>query len=932
MKEKIQAIWKKICAFFDTWYALFFAPLLVGCLYVSVLAMAGVAPFGDKYTAASYDLSAQICPFVEHLFDVFQGKSTLTYSYAIVGGADVTGTFLYFFISPFSFLFLIFGDGKVAYASSIVMLCKLMAIAFAGAWFAKTQFKSIPDYLCIAVGCVYAYCGYMFVANTYINWMDFLIYMPFCAAAFRHFVKTDKFLPFSILVACCIYTCFSIACFSLFIVFPTLVAYALLCVEKERRKHFIAYLACSLVFAILFALPVLAPALGAYMRGARGGDLFENVWKGFVVSSDGSIGAFENSSTFIESYTESLYRKWSYIICDSVFVALTLFWFIRTRFKSPFSKFMLVAAVLTMLPLVVDESMNLLNMGSYMSYALRFGFLNALYFLGGACLAIDGWCYQRKCAFDGEDLWAVKAQETADEPEEKIIEEITEEIENEGGRYETSVETMDETVPVVTTKTTSKKRKIATYICTGVLIVLAVFAMAMIALLCLDGGIRTVLSFFIKDEEILDNANGFSARLAHSLGGAEGLIIPFIWVVSITAIGGFMVALRVMSPRFLSFILIGVVGMQVVFLNCHLISGNASTQHVNVGYYQEIAEVLNEQDDEYFRVKDYNDKLTACVPFSGGTNSFSVFSSVIDKDNFTTYQLFGYLGNGKNSFKSGHNSSKSNRSDEFGDAFLGYKYFVYYANPNDKNKTVEEQLKTLEKSKPYLKKVMETNEQGESVQLKRGNFYVYENSIVFPLGYRVEGESYRFVRDNVGNSTNRKKNQAALYEYLRGEDLLEFTKSEFVTVKSATELSEYLWDKAADVEVSAGKITARVTAKEGEHLLLNFVASKGYTATVNGKAVSLLDNDLKFLSVALEEGENEVVFTYSSPYVGYAVFGLGGGMLAVVLLWLIMTRTKLVQYLEGVIAWAGIALAIAVVAFFMLYPTCVFIVKLVLLI
>ena len=99
MKQKIQAAWKRICAFFDKQYALFFAPFLVGCLYVVVLSLTGVAPFGDKYTAASYDLSAQICPFVEHLFDVFQGKSTLTYSYAIVGGADVTGTFLYFFIS-----------------------------------------------------------------------------------------------------------------------------------------------------------------------------------------------------------------------------------------------------------------------------------------------------------------------------------------------------------------------------------------------------------------------------------------------------------------------------------------------------------------------------------------------------------------------------------------------------------------------------------------------------------------------------------------------------------------------------------------------------------------------------------------------------------------------------------------------------------------
>ena len=202
--------------------------------------MTGVAPFGDEYTAASYDLSAQICPFVEHLFDFFQGKSTLTYSYAIVGGADVTGTFLYFFISPFSFLFLIFGDGKVAYASSIVMLCKLMAIAFAGAWFAKTQFKSIPDYLCIAVGITYVYCGYTFVANTYINWLDFQIYLPFCVGAFKRFVKTDNFWPFALLMSACIYTCFSLACFSMFTVFPALILYGVLCVEKEKKKKFIA--------------------------------------------------------------------------------------------------------------------------------------------------------------------------------------------------------------------------------------------------------------------------------------------------------------------------------------------------------------------------------------------------------------------------------------------------------------------------------------------------------------------------------------------------------------------------------------------------------------------------------------------------------------------------------------------------------------------
>lgn len=404
--DKKKAYGERITAFFDRNYALFFAPILVFAVYLMALIQNGVYPFGDEYTVASYDLSAQICPFIEHIFDVLQGKSTLSYSYAIVGGADVTGTFLYFFISPFSFLFLIFGDGKVAHAAGIVMLCKLMTTSVAGTWFAKKLFKNIPDYLCIAVGVVYTYCGYMFVANTYINWVDFLIYLPFCAAAFVHFAKSGKFLPFSILMTCCIYTCFSIACFSMFIVFPTLVGYGLICVKKEQKYKFIAYLCLAFVVAVLLALPVLLPALNAYTQSARGGDtgLLHELWKGFRDKTVESPVNFD-SSWYIEHFSTDMYTKWTYILSDSIFVILTLVWFYRNGFHSPLAKFMLLAGVFTLLPTVVDESMILMNMGSYMSYALRFGFLNALYFLGGACLALDEVCYQPKCAYDGSPLF-----------------------------------------------------------------------------------------------------------------------------------------------------------------------------------------------------------------------------------------------------------------------------------------------------------------------------------------------------------------------------------------------------------------------------------------------------------------------------------------------------------------------------------------------
>jgi hypothetical protein len=82
-----------------------------------------------------------------------------------------------------------------------------------------------------------------------------------------------------------------------------------------------------------------------------------------------------------------------------------------------------------------------------------------------------------------------------------------------------------------------------------------------------------------------------------------------------------------------------------------------------------------------------------------------------------------------------------------------------------------------------------------------------------------------------------------------------------------------------------------------------------------------VENDLKFLSIALEEGENEVVFTYSSPYVKYAVVGAVAAVMGLLIVALMMKKTKLVDKCAPVIAWAGIGLAVVVVAIFMIYPT-----------
>lgn len=933
--------------FFERNYAMFFAPLIVLFIYICALWRYDVYPFGNKFTAASYDLSAQICPFIEHLFDVINGKSTLTYSYAIAGGADVTGTFLYFFISPFSFLFLILGEGKVAHASAIVMMCKLAVIAVSGAWFAKKLFKNIPDYLCIAIGVVYTYCGYTFVANTYINWMDFLIYLPFCAGAFRRFVKTGKYLLFAVLMSACIYTCFSIACFSMLTVFPCLIAYALLCVEKTERKTFITKLCLAFVIAVLLALPVLLPSFMATSNSARTGGFFDRLWFGYVEKSGKEVF---DKKTFLDKLEKAAYAKFTYIFTDAIFILLTMIWFFRKGLKNKFAQFMLVAAILTLLPVLVDEAMLLLNFGSYYSYALRFGFLNALFFLGGACLCLEDVCFKHTRAYDGSALDGRCDAEEIEEVEKDLSDEefwakdkgtqIVEKTQNGGGM----VELNEKSTRTLYKQTDTKKA--AKIICLVALAVVAVIATAILVVMFVGAdklapmsssdytkflhGTEEKAGFLAKFpkswqdnvKEACDKLRTMDGSFTHSLGNMEIIAIVFIVVMFVGGLGVWFVADRKMSARMASYFLLVVVGAQILFFNGQLVIGNRSEQYKRLDAFTEAVEILQDMDDSYYRIKDFgnkdgngkvNETLLGNAPLVAGSNCFSVFSSVIEDYNFIYYPLFGRT--------KPTNSMKSNdRNKSFADAFLGYKYYWVRYQTDD-----VEAADALS----YLKPVYKTNENGKQSKIIVGEtgdkYTLYENEIVFPSAYIVEDGEFRFAKENI--TANSYANQKALYEFLGGE---KYEGTDRPGIAQTRKLSKKLHDQGVEVEIGAGKITAKATAGNGgQCLFLNFVASRGYSVTVNGKKAELVDNDLKFLCVALEEGENVVEFTYSSPYAKLIGVGFIMAVLGLAVVALLLLKTRIVEIAAPVISWAGVILAIGLVAFFMLYPTCVFVTKLI---
>lgn len=908
---------------FDKFWLYYALPVIICALFFAVLKASNIYPFSHN-CISSYDLLAQICPFLEHFYDVFDGKSSLTYSTAIMGGADVFGTLAYCAISPFTFVFLLFGKGNVYYAASFVMPLKLSCIALSSAYFLRKYFKNIPEVIVLVLSLLYAYSGYMFVANTYINWLDFLIYMPFVISGFMRLVKERKIRYFAIFYALMIYTCFSIACFALLIVFLILVCYAVIVPERAERADVLAKTCFSLVVAVGLSLPLMVPAFFAYVRSGRNTGIFENLWNDL-------------------SY-QHLYSKLTYIVADTAFVALSLIYFFKNGVKESLDKFLAVTGILLFVPIFIDESCNLLNAGSYMSYSLRFGFLTTPYGL-----------YISARLLNGLDFSA----ESEKESDKSLL-----------GKY--------------------AKNKIAS-VCFFALAFLATAFFIVFGAKILNG--EDVYNT-LKDGE----KNNFASVFAHSVGGVEYIAPLALAVAIVIFVGAVLYKKKLLDFKKLSCAVVVLLSVQVAFYNMFLVAGNAFNP-VRYDQYNAIVKKINETYEPngkgYYRIKDYNDALTNDAAFSTHTNCFSVFSSVIDRDNFKAPLFFNYDGNKVNCMKSSGGLF-------FGDCLLGYKYYYIHNDGNYHSSQSRSYNKLLEDTQQqYFAAVENTicfpnaytvnssdlvfdgtnyenlgklykflGGEGElfdkmyavsesdiafeastgiytiSLPVSRasgnaeGQWYFYNNfpedyDIKYMVGGFDEDGATKLTKDAVdlgykksGSST------VCIKSYNKSLDksiIAKYCSSINLSLNKIRKLSASLDERAVDYNIDRDTFTATVTAEtDGEYLFMNYVAIKGFKATVNGKKAELIDNGLSFMLVKLEKGENQIKIEYSSPYLKYILIGVALAALVLFAVYLVLKKFPVAyEKMKTPVCVAALVLAIGVFAFFFIYPTSVFLVKLV---
>ena len=877
-------------------------PVLICALFFGVLYAYNVYPF-SKTCMSNYDLLAQICPFLEHFYDVLDGKSSLFYSTAIIGGTDVFGTLAYCAVSPFTFLFLLCGRGNVYYAVSFVLPIKLSCVAVSAVFFIKKTFKEIPDHITLAVSILYAYCGYTFVANTYINWVDFLIYMPFVVMGFKALVTRGKIRYFAVSYALMIYTCFSIACFALLMVYVILIGYMLIVVPSKDRKRLLVRACLALVCAVALSLPITVPSLKAYITSGRNTGLFENLGK--------------------DLDAKHLYAKTSYVLSDTLFLMATIFYFITCKFKKKTDWFYLFVGVIIMLPVMIDEVCNLLNFGSYMSYALRFGFLNAAYGLYMTCLLL------------------------------------------------------------VKLKNQKSRGKVWSFVGTLVFLLLAV---AVVVFVISFNDEVTSQNLFDFSSKFAHSLGGLEV-IAPVFGVIAGLlVVAFLFyllkVGNVNFIVFALIGVFAVQVAFYNVHLVkGNKFNPVRYEQYNAIFNKVADVYEDGTEYYRIkdydAAISNDapfttHTSSFSVFSSVIDKtnLTATTFFGYGGNKINSIESkggLFFGDALLGYKYYFLHNDGKH-----HASEDRSYNRVLTDTQLSYfvagqndlvfpnAYFVnngglsfgddYFENMQALYTFLGGEGQLFDEYEIPLSKISYDEQTGvyniHVNILDEGQWYLKHDfpDDLFIKYSRFSSEEeklnlldrYTVVNFNYG----KRAPNSYYYCYIKPYADKKFTKSQIaeyckgycMPLSKIQALKDLLYARKANYTIDGGnKFNVTVNA-DGEdcYLYMNYVAIDGFTATVNGKKVDLTDNGLKFIMVKLDQGDNQVTLEYHSPYPKLILVGVMLGAVILALVYLLLRKWKrLYGAVENVVNVSAYLLAFAVVGFFLLFPTCVFLVKLV---
>ena len=151
------------------------------------------------------DLPNQYLSFFQYYRHLVLGNwASAGYTFSNGLGGDMAGNIAYYVLSPLNFIVFLFPANKINIAVYVIILFKLGLMSGTFTWLILKWFNFKYQAYAIFLGIAYSLSGYSVAYAGNVMWFDGLILLPLITYALVRGIKTNKWLAYSILLACAI--------------------------------------------------------------------------------------------------------------------------------------------------------------------------------------------------------------------------------------------------------------------------------------------------------------------------------------------------------------------------------------------------------------------------------------------------------------------------------------------------------------------------------------------------------------------------------------------------------------------------------------------------------------------------------------------------------------------------------------------------------
>ncbi len=190
----------------NIWHSLV-SGLFILVMFLSVLILAHIAPFGDK-TFLMYDLKRQYADYYAYYRTLLAGKNNVFYSFSTTLGSGTIGFFAYYMTSPFIMLLSLFSRDKIYLGITLIIGLKLIFASIIMDFtlqkaFGTSKRVSVFD---ISSGSIYigavswAFSGFLFAHSMNLMWIDVVMLLPLYIYFLEKLLVKNEKAPFIIVL------------------------------------------------------------------------------------------------------------------------------------------------------------------------------------------------------------------------------------------------------------------------------------------------------------------------------------------------------------------------------------------------------------------------------------------------------------------------------------------------------------------------------------------------------------------------------------------------------------------------------------------------------------------------------------------------------------------------------------------------------------